>query len=432
MSSAPKKGLVSLLQEFSIPLIAGVIAALFAANLDAEGYHHLITADWISPWLRGEAGDEPFRLLGYTINLEWVINDLFMVLFFGIAAKEITEAALPGGSLNPFRKALNPLIATIGGVAGPVAAFFGGLYLAFGAGLFGEGAQWAPLARGWGIPTATDIALAWLVSRAVFGRGHPAINFLLLLAVADDAIGLVIIAVFYGDAAHPAEPAWLGLVLAGMAVAFGLRRIGVKSWLVYILLAGPLSWLGLVLAHLHAALALVFIVPFLPGPKRDTGLYLEEDEISEAAGGRDQTAYEDHSPLHNFEHDLKLFVDMGLFFFAFANAGVEFASIGAMTWLILGSLVVGKTIGITFFGLVAKALGFPLPEGMGLKELIMAGFIAALGLTVALFVSTAAFEDPELLGQAKMGALFSGLVGILAIPLGRALGLGRSSQAADA
>jgi hypothetical protein len=116
----------------------------------------------------------------------------------------------------------------------------------------------------------------------------------------------------------------------------------------------------------------------------------------------------EHSPLHEFEHQMKLFVDFGLFFFSFTQAGVVLADIGPMTWLILGSLVIGKTLGISLFGIVAMRLGFPLPDRMGIRELVMAGYVAALGLTVALFVATAAFEDPTLLGQGKMGALFSG------------------------
>jgi len=237
-----------------------------------------------------------------------------------------------------------------------------------------------------------------------------------LLAVADDAIGLGIIAVFYGDPANPANPAWLGLVGLGMGLAFGMRKMGVKSWLPYIFVAGPISWSGLMLAHLHPALALVPIVPFLPASKNDPGLFMEDEA--------------DHSTLHMFEHQMKLFVDLGLFFFAFANAGVQLAGIGPMTWIILLSLVIGKTGGITCTGLLAQKLGFKLPGGMDNRELLMAGFVAALGLTVALFVAGAAFIDPVLQGQAKMGALFSGFVGVSAILLARILGFGTKKEEA--
>ena len=429
-SSSKKPGFVNLLQEFSIPLIAGVFAALAFANLDPDGYQHWFGAihhgddHGHHPWSLG------FHILGHEVGLNFLINDIFMVFFFGIAAKEITEACLPGGSLNPPKKAINPLFATIGGVVGPVTVFFVGMRIAAGMGLEGydpEGAQWAGLQKGWGIPTATDIALAWLVARAVFGKGHPAISFLLLLAVADDAIGLGIIAIFYGDPNNPAKPEYLGLVLVGMAVAFALRKMDLKSWVPYIFIAGPIAWCGLIMAHLHPALALVFIVPFLPGPKRDTGMFVAGDEVDRMGEETAEDLHIDHSPLHNFEHHLKFFVDFGLFFFAMGNAGVALAGMGPMTWIILGSLVIGKTAGITFFALVGEKLGFPLP-GLKLREVVMAGFIAALGLTVALFVAGAAFpSDLDLQGQAKMGALLSGLVGIAAVVIGKAMGFGKAS-----
>ena len=389
MRDERQRGVVDVLQEFSIPLLAGVAAAMLAANLAPDAYQRAV--HW-RPF--GDAA-----LFGHALDLHYLVNELFMALFFGIAAVEITRSCLPGGDLNPPAKAINPLIATIGGVLGPVAVFFAGLVLLFGAGVYERGVDdFAALARGWGIPTATDIALAWLVARTVFGRGHPAIQYLLLLAVVDDGIGLAIIALFYGDPAHPAQPAWLALVGLGMAVAFAFRRIGASSWLPTVALAGPLAWSGLALARLHPALALVFVVPFLPAQRGDD------------------------SPLLRFDHQLKLPVDLGLFLFAFTQAGVTLADVGPLTWLVLGSLAVGKTAGITLFGALAIKLGFPLPARMGARELALAGFVAGLGLTVALFVASAAFVDPVLLGQAKMGALLSGLVGLLAVATGRMSG----------
>jgi NhaA family Na+:H+ antiporter len=423
MSQPNRNQVVNILQEFSIPLLAGAVVAMLTANLAESWYHGAL--HWT-----------PFgavALFGHDLTLHFLVNDVFMVFFFGIAAKEITEACLPGGSLNPVSKAINPLLATLGGVMGPAAVFFVGLWLLFQTGVYTpEVHDWSVLQRGWGVPTATDIALAWLVARAVFGKGHPAVDFLLLLAVADDAIGLVIIAVFYGDPTLPVRPEFLGMALAGMAVAWALRRARVKSWVPYIFIGGPLVWSGLVLAHLHPALALVFVVPFLPGPHRDIGLFSAEDEVDRMGTALAQDLHFEHSSLHRFELRMKRFVDFGLFFFAFANAGVPLAEIGPLTWVILSSLVVGKTVGITTLGLVARRVGFPLPRRMGVGDLVMAGFVAALGLTVALFVATAAFPDAALLGQAKMGALFSGFVGLAAIALGRGLGLARRGAASEA
>ena len=101
-------------------------------------------------------------------------------------------------------------------------------------------------------------------------------------------------------------------------------------------------------------------------------------------------------------------------------------SIGTLTSLILVGLIVGKSAGVYSFGWLASRAGLPLPDGMTHADLAMAGLIAALGLTVALFVATAAFTDPLLQGQAKMGALFSGFVGFAALGIGRLLGFGKA------
>ncbi|TCS83524.1 Na+/H+ antiporter NhaA [Tepidibacillus fermentans] len=372
---------VNLLREFSIPLISGVIVALIWANLSPESYKSFVYG----------------KLFG-EYDFHFFVNDIFMVFFFAIAAVEITQSFMPGGALNPIKKAVNPLMATLGGVLGPAI-----VYMTLNA-IIGS----PELFRGWGIPTATDIALAWLVARFVFGNKHPAVSFLLLLAIADDAIGLAIIAIFYPDPAHPVEPIWLLLTLAGMAVAFILRKANVKSYWPYLIIGGALSWTGLHNAHLHPALALVFIIPFLPHPIQNPGELFEEDES-------------DMSTLHQFEHQWKAFVDFGLFTFGLANAGVEFSEIATATWLVFIALLVGKTLGIFTLGLIANLIGFPLPNGMGKKELFLAGVVAAMGLTVALFVAGAAFTDLKIQGAAKMGALFSASTALIAFIVGKML-----------
>jgi len=376
---------INLLREFSIPLILGVLTAVVWANLDPAGYAAFDHNHFFGPF-----------------SFHFVANELFMVFFFGIAAVEITQSCLPGGDLNPPRKAVNPLLATLGGVFGPVAVYFL-LNTLCGAPTF---------ANGWGIPTATDIALAWLAARLVFGDGHPAISFLLLLAIADDAIGLAIIAIFYPDPSVPAEPFWLLLTVAGMGVAWVLRSTKAKSYWPYLLLGGVPSWFGLHEAHLHPALALVFIVPFLPHRPRESKHLFEADP-------------RDRSALSRFEHDWKIIVDFGLFMFGLANAGVAFSGIGTATWLVFLSLLAGKALGIFSFGFLGKKLGFPLPDGMKKRDLIVAGVIAGIGFTVALFVAGEAFTDSHIQGAAKMGAMFSIAAFPAALILARIMGVRR-------
>ena len=397
------------IQEFSLPLILGVVLGLVAANVDHHWYETVVD---FHPF-----GDHAY-VFGHAWTIHFIINGMFMCLFFGIAAKEIAESALPGGVLNPLRRAINPLAGTLGGIFGPV-----GLYFLLTWIIYGGTDEFAAVANGWAIPTATDIALAWLVARVVFGPMHPAVNFLLLLAVADDAIGLVIIAVFYPDPHHPVEPVWLALVLGGMAAVYILRRFRVPWWPVYILVGGTLSWIGLAKAGVEPALALVPIVPFLPHSGHD------EDHAGEGEPSHETEApphpganHHSQSVLEQFEHQLKLFVDFGLFFFAFANAGVPFTSIGWVTMMVLASLIVGKAIGVTLLSWAAARIGFPLPPGMGVRHLVVTGVVAGLGLTVALFVAGKAFPgDSPFQEPGKMGAVFSIGAALVAFVLGKLL-----------
>jgi len=387
--------LVSKAQDLSLPLLLGVGAALAWVNLDHASYEAFVHA---SPF--GEHGP---------LSIHFIVNDLFMVLFFGIAAKEITEAVLPGGALDPPRKAVNPLMGTIGGVVGPVLVYLGFVHFV------GQ----AELMAGWGIPTATDIALAWLVARLAFGPQHPAVSFLLLLAVADDAIGLVIIGVFYPDPHHPVEPMWLALVGCAVVAAWLMRRRDVQSFWAYLALPGALSWAGLYLAHVHPALALVVVVPFMPNRGADHGLFAE-------------LGHDHHTDtLNRFEHFFKAPVDFGLFAFGLANAGVVLDSVGSGSWAVLVALMVGKTVGIFACSWGAHRLGFPLPRGMNATTLALAGLTAGIGLTVALFVSGVAFTNPALIGSAKMGALLSAIAAPAVLILARLAGVRREGEAAE-
>src|SRR5688572_10725134 len=181
--------LARLVLENSLLLVAGTVAAVVWANLDLSSY---------------DAVAHPLHF--------WV-NDVGMVFFFALAAKEVFEATLPGGPLASPRGALSPLAAAVGGMIAPALIY---LALALTRGP-------AHLARGWAIPCATDVAFSAMVARLVFPAAHPAIPFLLLLAIADDALGLVVLAVFYPSG--PLSPlALVALMTAAILAAMCLRR----------------------------------------------------------------------------------------------------------------------------------------------------------------------------------------------------------------
>lgn len=388
-SNAEKRTFIETLQAYSIPLIIGVVVAVVLANVIGEDvYHHF----WDQKLF-----DLPLFGLSFTVTPHWLVNDIFMVFFFGIAAKEITDAMGPGGALNPPSKAINPLMGTIGGVVGPVAVYF---LLTYAIG----GDDSAQIARGWGIPTATDIALAWLCARIVFGSSHPAVNFLLLLAVADDALGLGIIAIFYGNPEAQVIRPLLILIPAAMGVAYGMRKAKIENWALYIFIPGVICWLGLLTNGLHPALALVPIVPFIPSA------FANKNKVG--------------SPLENYEHTTKLPVDIGMMFFGLANAGVAVGAPEPVTFVVLGALIVGKTLGIGGFAWLGNKLGAKYPTGMSARHVFTVGLVGALGLTVALFVSGEAFRGADvrhLQSGAKLGALLSVVAAGLAIIMGKIL-----------
>lgn len=377
--------MINKIREYSIPLIAGVIIAVIWANVNNESYHHFIHYNFIPglEWL----------------DFHFLINDIFMFLFFATAGIEIVHSVSPGGSLNPIKKAVTPLIATLGGVLGPIIVFF-----VLNA-LIGDPAY----ADGWGIGTATDIALAWLLARVVFGAHHPAVNFLLLLAVADDAIGLLIIAIFYPDPNHPPQYIFLILVAVGMGVAYLMRRFGVQKWWAYLFIAGGIAWFGMYMCGMHPSLASVLVVPFIPNKLTET----IEEKFGSISGEKDEDVR--HTCLHHCEHKISPVVDFGLIFFGISNAGVEFSEVSTLTLIVFLSLMLGKTLGITLFTKFSTGiLKLPLPEGMQNKDVVLASFVAAMGLTVALFISGSAFTDISLQSAAKMGALFSAAVFLIA------------------
>lgn len=401
------------LTQYSLLLILGAAIALFWANLAPDSYHHFVEYPLIEHAWIGHAHVDAAGAVHRTLTVHYLINDVLMALFFAIAGKEVWEAvALKEGSLRG-RRSLTPLIATAGGMAGPVAVY---VCLALFWGVFDE------VSNGWAIPTATDIAFSYLVGRVVFGAGHPAVRFLLLLAIADDAGGLIILAIFYptGDLA----PQWLLMsVAAAVAVWFFFNRLPrlmdrgkqhrpastfcnrvLGPW-PYIV-AGCISWFGFQEAGIHPALGLLPIVPAIPHADIAFGIFAEAEKYLTDL-------------LNRMEHGLKAPVQAILFVFGLANAGVEFAAMGTATWLVLLGLVVGKPLGIFLFGwIAAKPMGLGLPDGMKMVDLFVLGCVAAIGFTVALFVASVAFPPGEVQDAAKMGALLSFFASVIAIAAG--------------
>jgi Na+:H+ antiporter, NhaA family len=417
----------SVIENYSLLLISGALIALVWANVDAASYHALVE---FVIWDHAPIGHAHYDASGAveyrTLTLHYLINDVLMAFFFAMAAKEVWEAIiLRDGSLRG-KKAATPLIATLGGMLGPVSVYLG-LAALLGSETF------TAVSQGWAIPTATDIAFSYLVGRMIFGAAHPAVSFLLLLAIADDAGGLIILAVFYPTGAL--APVWLLLSLGAAIAVYLLCNAGplwldrgkesrpastfmrkTMSFWPY-LIAGACSWYGFQEAGIHPALGLLPIVATIPHADRDFGFFATaEDKLPDL--------------LNHIEHLIKTPVQVVLFFFGLLNAGVEFSAIGSPTWLVLAGLLIGKPIGITLFGwFAAGPMRLGLPTGMRMSDLFVLGCIAAIGFTVSLFIASVAFPASAMLGDipvqdaAKMGALFSFGAAIMAFGAGRVMGV---------
>ena len=373
--SRRRSHLWSLIIDNALLLVAGTVAGLAWANLDQPSYARVSSA------------------------LHFAVNDIGMVFFFALAVKEIIEATLPGGPLASPREAAVPVLAAAGGMIGPA-----GLYVLQAAALGRP-----ELMPGWAIPCATDIAFSYLAARFIFPRGHPAIPFLLLLAIADDALGLILLALFY-PAGQVSLLAFTALMLPAVAAAMWLRRRRTTSFWPYVILGGGLSWAALFLGGVHPALALVPILPFMPHERRDRGLF-------------DPREHDLPDTLSRFEHAWKVPVQFILMLFGLVNAGVTFSSVGPGTWIVLISLLIGKPLGIVGTTFLAVRMGLRAPGGLRYRDATVMAIAAGIGFTVSLFFATSAFPPGALLDEAKMGALMSFLAAPIAIIAGRMIGL---------
>jgi NhaA family Na+:H+ antiporter len=339
----------------------------------------------------------------FTYAIVFGVNDVAMMFFFGLMAKEVVEATAPGGVLHPWRRALLPVIASIGATIVPA------LLLGRVVDLLDE----PVLVVGWPVTFATDIAVSYFVARLIFGL-RPAIPFLLLLAIASDALGVLALGLFRVDSdLHLATGA--AIMAVALGIAFALRQARVRSFWPYMIAAGSVSWFAFYLGGLHPALALVPIVPFLPHAPRDPGFFVDARPSARDA-------------LSQFEIWFRYPVQVTLFFFGLVNAGVRLHALEPGTWGVPIAVLAGKPIGILVAAGLALAAGLHLPHGVGWRDLIVVGFTAAIGFSIGLFFCTALLSPGQLRAETSMGVLLTLAGGPLALVSARLLRVGRFAR----
>ncbi len=305
-----------------------------------------------------------------------------MAIFFLFVGLEIKREFIEG-SLADVRKAALPVIAAVGGFILPAA-----FYVAV---------NWGDVEslRGWAVPVATDIAFVVAIC-AVLGRIVPASlkTFLLALAIIDDLMGIVAIALFYTD-----QLSGLALTLAGLGIAalVTLNLLGARTLSFYIL-AGIFTWVCVLKSGVHATLAGVAV-----------GFAIPLDRI------------DGESLLEDTEHALKPWVSYAIVpIFAFFNAGVPLVgmSLASLTTRIpLGivvGLVIGKQLGV--FGAAMAAIKLRIakfPEGASSAQFYGIAILTGVGFTMSLFIGTLAFENESLMAQVRLGVLEASILSSL-------------------
>lgn len=359
-----------------ILLFVCVILSLIVANSPL--------ADSFSKLLNTTVGFETDQIqLNYSVLL-W-INDGLMAIFFLLVGLEIKRELVEGELSSP-KKALLPILAAVGGAILPAL-----IYLFINKGL--------PTEHGWGIPMATDIAFALAVITLLGNRVPASLKiFLAALAIVDDLLAILVIALFYSGDLHYN---YLFIALGIFAFLLLLNFFGVKKIWAY-LIPGVFIWYFIHHSGIHATIAGVLVALSLP-----------------------TNATDDESPLEKLEHILTSpvnFIIIPLFAIANTNITIQSEMVHGLTTAlgigIIGGLVVGKSVGILGISFIATKLKLcTLPEGANWKHIFGVGLLGGIGFTMSIFVSILAFTDPMLIEEAKfavlIGSLFSGAIGYL-------------------
>ena len=320
-----------------------------------------------------------------------VINYLLMSIFFFVVGLEI-KRELTSGHLASLKKAMLPFVAALGGMALPAL-----IYLAIAGGV-------AP--AGWGIPVATDIALAvGLLTMLGPSVAASLRSFLLALAVIDDIGAILVIAFVYSTGI---SLSWLAAALLSLLFIAVLKKTGVSSVLIYSLFAFTL-WFALYKTGVHPTLAGVILGLMTPNiPHKKTHLEDVEDGSVSVIEWLE----------HKF-HPVSTFLVVPIF--AFANTGVvitnesiKAASQSLIAWGIFFGLVVGKPLGVLSVALLARRLKVAeLPDGVNRSSLLATGSAAGIGFTVAIFIANLAFNDSASQDIAVLAVIVASVVSAL-------------------
>jgi len=344
------------------------------------------------------ANTAPESYFTFAGPLSFFVNEIGMALFFALITQEIVEALMPGGALHSWRRWSVALVGAAGGIAGAAGVFL----------LVVQYRYETMLTVGWPIVCAIDIAAAYYTLKTILPRSG-ALPFALLLGIATDALGILVVA-----PRHPVLSSHTGgvtLLVLALGLAALMRAMKVRVFWPYLGICGTLAWVAFYWEGLHPAFALVPIVPFLRHEPRRIDLFADPP---------------DDDRVHHFEHEWNTAVQMILFMFGLVNAGVQFpGGYDTGTWALLLAALVGRPLGIVLAVGAAVAAGLHLPRRIGWREVVVIALASSTGFTIALFFATGILSNGPVRSQLTMGALATAAGALIALGAGRLLRVGR-------
>ena len=388
-------------RHFASALGAGAAVATLWVNLNPDSYFDVIERRLWQPHLPQQISYDP------VLTLQTITSQGLMALFIAFIAKELWEAlVLERGALSGRARWAMPLGAVLGGVIGSVAVWLAWLPMDPS---FGELSRFA----GWPLPIGSDVVLCYVLGAKVFGRDHPALHLLLLLAIAFDILGLLALGI---GATDGLRPVFLLMPLIALTLVWTLRarfahpgasevqhRRAGALW--PYLLAGLFCWTGVILSGLPGALGLIFLIPVVPHAGRSFGLFAEAESLL-------------HDPLNRLANLLVRPLPVILFLFGLTRGGVDLAALGPMTARVLAAAWLGKPLGLLIGAAVTlRVTGWHLPLGLRWSDLALVAILSGMAITVPLLSLSTALPGGIPSEQARLGLALSLLFGPLAIGL---------------
>jgi NhaA family Na+:H+ antiporter len=441
-----------------VVLLACVAVAMLLANLPfTKHIYHAVLETQLFAGIKSPDGTVDWTFpRGMTV--EKFINDILMVIFFFTVGLEIKREVVCG-ELSSFKKSILPVIAAFGGVVVPALIFA----------LVNRGTV---AASGWGIPTATDIAFAVGILSILGDKVPVSLKvFLTALAIADDLIAILVVAIFYGGHINLVL---LGIALLVIAFVFLMKRLGEKR-LAFYFVPAVIVWFLFYYSGIHATMSgvvMAFIIPSRPRFNKNQYVHKRNHYIHmlEEVDGIDDEPFPNGPQKHflrklesvahgtmdmsyRVEHALSPWVNFLIMpVFALANAGVEITDpsyfnifaydpgLGSVSMGIFLGLLIGKPVGITLFSWIAiKARLGAMPAKADWKMFLAVACLGGIGFTMSIFVDTLSFGDQpaEVMNHLRdagkiavlLGSVCSGLLGAVLINLVHRLG-GRGQASA--